>query len=198
MDIPSTTDEFYHYLKGIKEMDDDKIPYGGASVDALVDWLRGSYGLNNTGVNFIDKNPNGDGLRFVPTSDAYKEMIGFLKKLYDEELIEQSIFTIENDNYLANFSNNKYASTVYYEPEKIVNSNEYVPGGALKGPKGDKLFSASPYIQNGAVVLTSENEHPIATMRWADYFYSDEGAKLLYMGVEDETYTTTDEGELEY
>src|SRR5699024_2487913 len=39
---------------------------------------------------------------------------------------------------------------------------------------------------------------PAATMRWMDYFYSDEGTKFFYMGIEDETYEVTDDGEYVY
>ena len=34
-------------------------------------------------------------------------------------------------------------------------------------------------------------------MRWVDHFYGDEGSRLWYMGVEDETYEVVD-GEYKY
>ncbi|MBO1913947.1 hypothetical protein J4G37_55180, partial [Microvirga sp. 3-52] len=45
---------------------------------------------------------------------------------------------------------------------------------------------------------TKENPNPAATVRWLDFFYSDEGARFLYMGIENETYEKTDDGKYQY
>src|SRR5699024_10133283 len=39
---------------------------------------------------------------------------------------------------------------------------------------------------------------PEATMRWIDYFYGEEGSKLMFMGVEGETFEETEDGEFVY
>src|SRR5699024_12738884 len=42
MDMPETTDEFYEYLKAVKELDPagngDTVPYGGTDIQELVQW----------------------------------------------------------------------------------------------------------------------------------------------------------------
>lgn len=97
MDMPETTDEFYEYLKGVKEEDvsgtgqNDEIPYGGTQINHLIQWLQGAFGINNRGDGMFDIAEDGN-LRFIPTADGYKEMLEYLHKLYDEELIEQNIF----------------------------------------------------------------------------------------------------------
>ncbi len=40
--------------------------------------------------------------------------------------------------------------------------------------------------------MTKANKHPEATMRWVDYFYSEEGAKLFFLGVEGVTFQVVD------
>jgi len=201
MDAPETTDEFYDFLTAVKETDEDVIPYSGVNMGDLVSWLQGAFGLNNTGADFIDKDPDGDGLRFVPTSDEYREMLEYIHKLYDEKLIEQNIFSIEWGQYMANAADGKYASTVFYDPSFTFGGKgeDFDSISALKGPNGDQLYTGviPPLFNNGQFVITIENPNPAATVRWMDYFYGDEGGKLMYMGIEGESYIEED-GEYKY
>lgn len=208
MNVPETTDDLYAYLKAVKEEDPngngqaDEIPYGGVNMDHLIGWVRGAYGLGANGVGDFDKDPNGDGLRFIPTSDGYKEMLEYLNKLYSEELIEQNIFSIEWGQFMANAAEGKYGLTTFYNPKKTfggVEGDNYTNASALKGPNGDQMYSnvVSPLFNNGAFVITKENPNPAAAVRWMDHFYSDEGAKLMYMGVEGETFKE-ENGEFKY
>src|SRR5699024_1415394 len=96
-------------LKAVKNKT-DKIPFGSYSIDMLLRWINGSFGLVNRGYShpYVDVGSDGE-LRFIPTSDEYKEMLEYVHKLYDEELIEQNIFEENStDKFLANASENKY------------------------------------------------------------------------------------------
>jgi putative aldouronate transport system substrate-binding protein len=203
MDMPETTDEFYAYLQKVQKEKPDVIPYGGTSIESLVSWVKGSYGLGNRGVKYIDMDPETDKMRFYPTSDNYKEMLEYVHKLYAEKLIDQSIFTIDDAQFIANGSEGKYGSVVYHSPEDLLGGESgkyYQPAPALEGPHGDKLFTgiSSSVGGTGGFLITSENPDPAATVRWMDYFYSEEGAKLFFMGIEGETFEETKDGELEY
>lgn len=203
MEVPETTEEFYEYLKAVKENDPagtgKSVGFGTSNMDYLVNWVRGAFGLGNTGRNYIDKDPETGQVRFYPVSDEYKEMLKYLHKLYSEGLIEQNIFSIEQGQFLANAAEGNYGSTVFWTPADLFGEAgaDFVGGQALEGPKGDKQFNYINYpaYNIGKFVMTSENEHPEATMRWIDYFYSDEGSRLMFMGVEGETYEVTDDGE---
>ena len=201
MKAPETTEEFYEFLTAIKNDDEDIVPYGGVNIDNLIGWLNGSYGLHYTGAGLTGEDPDGDGLRFIPTSDKYREMLEYIHKLFDEELIEQNIFSIESEQFLANAAEGKYGSTVFYDPAFTFGGKgkDFTGISALKGPDGDQLYvDVAPSLSNnGQFVITEENPNPEATVRWMDYFYSDEGAKLLYMGIEGESFIEED-GEFRY
>jgi len=209
MDIPETTDEFYEYLKAVKELDpvgDGKtVPYGGTTIEEMVHWLSGAFGVMNHGPSNtnLDLDPDDDSkVRFYATTDEYRDMLEYINKLYEEGLIEQNIFSIEWGQFLANADENLYASMIFYDPIELFGEDigsQYNSVAALEGPNGHKAYNklSSSVWDPANFVLTSENENPEASVRWMDHFYSDEGAKLYYMGVEGETFEEED-GEAVY
>ncbi|MDY0409055.1 type 2 periplasmic-binding domain-containing protein [Paracerasibacillus soli] len=176
------------------------IPYGGTHIQELVQWLSGSFGVMNHGPSNanLDLDPNDNNkVRFYATTDEYRQMLEFIHKLYDEGLIEQSIFSIEWGQFLANASENLYASMIFYDPIELFGDeigSQYNSVAALEGPQGHQSYNklSSSVWDPANLVLTSENKNPEATVRWMDHFYSDEGAKLYYMGVEGETFEEKD------
>lgn len=210
MEIPETTEEFYNYLKAVKKGDPngngqaDEIPYGARNMDELISWIRGSFGLGQ-GVKAgnVDLDPNTGDIRFYPLTEEYREMLDYVHKLFDEGLIEKNIFSIEPDQYLANGSASLYGSSNTHSPIVAFGEEQgssYVGLSALKGPNGDQQYTNAnhPVAEIGGFVITSENEHPVATIKWMDFFYSDEGSKLLYMGIEGESFEETENGDLEF
>lgn len=209
MEVPETTDEFYEFLKAVKELDPagngDTVPYGGTSIDELVQYLSGAFGVANKGVNNgpVDLHPEKDEVRFYASTDEYKALLEYTNKLFEEGLIEENIFTIEWDQFLATAADEHYASMVFYDPIDLFGEEvgkAYESGTALEGPFGDQLFvkAFSTVTTAGSFAITKENPNPAAAVRWMDYFYSDEGAKFYFMGVEGETYEENEDGELEY
>lgn len=203
MEVPASTDEFYNYLKKVKKEDPDITPFGTYDATLMVNYLRGAFGVGTTGRSYIDKDPETGDLRFYPTTENYKQLLQYLNKLYTEKLIEPNIYSIEWAQFLNNGMEDKYASMIFYAPEELFSKEigeKYVGGVALKGPNGDQKWSnvAHPVGHIGKFVLTNENPDPAATIRWVDYFYSDEGSRLTYMGVEGETYEVTEDGKYKY
>lgn len=208
MELPETTEEFYEYLRAVKELDPvgngETIPLGGTSIGDLSSYLAGSFGVMNRGIRngSVDMDEETEQLRFYPTTEEYKELLQYMNKLYTEGLIDPSIFTIEWGQFLANASENKYASMVFYDPIELFGEEiggQYDSLSALKGPNGDQLYSkVAPMVNTiGNFLITKENPSPEAAVRWMDNFYSDEGAKLYYMGIEGETFEYVD-GEPQY
>lgn len=211
MDLPETTDEFYEFLKAVKETDlmgdgkGEEIPFGGDSLSGLRYILSGAFGINVNGVQhlYVDINLETDELRFVPTSDGYKEMLEFMNMLYSEGLILENIFNIETENYYALGSEGRFGGVYITSPETIFGDEageKYVGMPALEGPHGDKKYIGirSSLVQMGAFSITEQNKYVPETLRWMDYFYSDEGTKMFFMGKKDVTYEETADGEVEY
>lgn len=204
MDMPETTDEFYEYLTAVKD-ELGEIPYGGPYIDTLVQYLQGPFGLANRGGSnsYLDEDPETGDARFFPVSDEYKEMLEYIHKLYEEELIVENIFSIEHDQFIANLGEGSYGSTVWFAPEEVASKDEggkYVGMPVLEGPHGDKVLTqvGDPVQSVGAFVITNENDYPASTVRWIDYFYGEEGMELFFMGVEGETFEFDEDGEPDF
>ncbi|MBO0993328.1 extracellular solute-binding protein [Bacillus sp. SD088] len=210
MDVPKTTEEYYQYLKAVKEGEPsggevDEIPYGAPYIDPLVSYVRGAFGLANkgSGGGYMDLDPESGNYRFWPASEQYKEFLEYLHKLYSEELIEQNVYSIDHMQYLANQKEGKYGSIIWYSPMQIMGENlggQYISLPQLEGPHGDKIWTtfSDAVLNPGAFLITSENEYPEATVRWIDHFYGDEGLLLFFMGIEGETYEKDENGEAVY
>lgn len=210
MDMPETTDEFYDYLKAVKEKNPsngevDEIPFGAPTANHLVNAIRGSFGVANKGPETIniDLDPETDEYRFYPASEGYKELLEYVHKLYDEGLIAENIFSQEHDQFLAYGAEGRYGSTVWYSPTLVMGEevgSRYTGMPTLEGPHGDKLnINLGSMIKNlGAFVITKDNPYPEATVRWVDHFYGDEGIKFFFMGIEGDTFEVDDNGDVQY
>jgi putative aldouronate transport system substrate-binding protein len=206
--VPTSTEDYYRTLKAFKEGDpngngkQDEIPLAGDDQLALIAGLRGAWGLGNTGNRneYFDLGPDGK-VRFYPTDSRYRELLAYLNKLYREGLIDPEIFTTgraqliskETDGLAGSLFISNTAQTGEY-------MDDYVGMPALTGPHGDHLYSAVvPLTQiQGTFAITNRNKYPEATMRWVDYFYSEQGSKFFRMGVEGVTYRTLPNGEIQY
>src|SRR5699024_12646014 len=93
----------------------------------------------------IDLDPNDTNkVLLYATTDEYRQLLEYIHKLYDEVLIEQSIFSIEWGQSLANASDNLYAGMIFYDPIELFGEeigSQYNRVTALEGPEGYKECS---------------------------------------------------------
>lgn len=208
--MPSTTDELYDVLVAFRDGDPnengeaDEIPWSASSLENVFRSLRGSWGLGNRGFSggYWDIEPGTDELRFMPFSEAYKEMLQFVNKLYSEGLLDQEIFTMNLELILSKNESEQLGAFSFTNTASAANSNEEDFRGlevALEGPHGDQLWAAARghIAGKGGYIITEANEHPEVSVRWIDHFYSNEGAKLVYMGIEGVSYEEVSPGQFE-
>ena len=66
----------------------------------------------------------------------------------------------------------------------------------LSSPITDEpLIPINPGITRGTFAITSNNEYPEASIRWVDYFYSQEGSEFLNQGPEGYLYEIDENGD---
>lgn len=208
MKEPTTTEEFYQYLKAVKNTDlngngqADEVPYAGEGINPLIEQIRGAWDFGNRGLGhkFVDVDSKSNELRFFRTDPKYKEVIEYVRKLYTEGLIDKEIFTVKPAALYAKGGKGVFGSTINPNPMTQMSQPGYYGLGALKGPHGDQLFTQVkvPIVWPGSFVVTDKNKNPEATIRWIDHLYGDEGATFYFMGVEGQTYKKAADGKLEF
>lgn len=209
MKEPTTTEEFYNYLKAVKNTDlnkngkPDEVPLGGTKLKDIIGHFKGFFGLMNRGTSHPNVDVDASGkLRFIPIDDRYKELLQYMNKLYAEGLIDKDILPNEKDanKFYAKGAEGVYGAVKITSPFTLMKQSGYVGLGALQGPKGDKLYSEFRPAVNGAgaFVITDKNKNAAATVRWMDYFYGEEGNKMFFMGFKDKSYIEKPDGTLAY
>ncbi|RTE10726.1 extracellular solute-binding protein [Paenibacillus whitsoniae] len=210
--MPTTMDEFYQVLKAFKEKDPngngkaDEVPMSGykegsgSSGDEFFRSFYGSWGFGgNSGIiaPYMDVDKNGK-VRYIAADNTFKDMLTFFNKLWQEDLIDKEIFSqnmnqevakidSERVGYVAKGNNNLWMGK---------NRSNYVQNPVIKAIDGPVYWTGiSPKVRDtGSFVITSKNPNPAATLRWGDYFLSEEGTALARLGIEGVTYTIGSDG----
>lgn len=193
LEPPETTEQLYELLKQFHSVDlngnykHDETALLLQGIDGLKAVLEGAWGLGNRGEKhpLVDVDPLTGSLRFIPATLAYKEMLQYMRRLYEEGLIDNRLFAINENEFLRIVEEEDVGAFVGSGPP-AGSDGEYTAGGVLVGPYGDRLFAAvtHPLNQIGAFAITSTNPNPEASIRWADYFYGEEGNRLFFLGPE--------------
>ena len=209
--VPTTLDDFEAVLTAFKELDYnengkmDEVALTCSSYESLEPVFYGSFGLGNRGGQhtYVDVDPDTNELRFIQSSDEYKQLLQFMKGLYDKGLLDQEIFTMDMPKLIAKgeegralcygFVNHSIIGTKYGDLSVGMDA-------PFKGPNGDQMWrnAGSALAGVATFVMTKANKNTEATMRWADYWYSDDGIREYFMGVEDKTYYVDDNGDYQY
>ena len=202
--MPETTDELYDVLVAFRDQDPngngqkDELPLTARTPVAgqglpIVNMMSGSFGLDlqmGYNINIAD-----DKVEIWMGSERNKEMLMYLNKLYQEKLLDPEMFSQKEADYLAKQASGN--TGMFFDQTNNVFldiQDQYTGMSPVKGPHGDQLQSQGAPIARdfGAFAITSVNKYPEVTMRWIDYFYSDEGSTLLRFGREGENYELRD------
>ncbi|MGC5772103.1 extracellular solute-binding protein [Paenibacillus pabuli] len=202
---PETTEDLYQVLTTFRDNDpngngkQDEIPMtaraGGGQGQGLpvVAMMSGSFGLDmQLGYNI---NLEDDKVNIWMGNERNKELLMYLNKLYQEKLLDPEIFSHTEAQYLAKQAS---GNTGFFFDQTnnpfLKIADQYSGIAPLQGPHGDRLQSQGAPVPRdfGAFAITSVNEDPEATMRWIDYFYSEEGSTLLRFGRKGEHYELKD------
>ncbi len=198
--VPETLDELYDVLVAFRDQDPngngqkDEIPMTSRVVGLpIVAAFSGSFGLDlqfGYNVNIAD-----DKVEIWMGSERNKELLMYLNKLYAENLLDHEVFSQTEAQYLAKQGSGN--TGIFFDQTNnnfLPISDQYTGIAPFEGPHGDRLQSQNAPVprDQGAFAITSVNKYPEVSMRWIDYFFSDEGSTLLRFGREGEHYELVD------
>lgn len=217
MDYPTTLDEFYDYLVGVRDNDvngngdpGDEVPYV-----ALGNWGGDLYTFIMNSFIFYDGRATEkldiaeDGTIYsVLDQDAFREGLKFMNKLYEEGLIYEGSLSIDSSGANAlGESGEGYAIigciTGTGNSAGVTGSDvyhQYTPLSPLTGPTGLRQSPWYRYVnvREGAWIITSACEDPVTAFQLGDFMLSYDSTMRLRKGEYGVCWTDAEEGELTF
>ncbi len=199
LEVPTTTDEFYNVLKKFKDGDPngngekDEIPFAFSYYDPGV--LFNPWGLAITWGKYITIDTKGK-FHFAMTTNAFKEGLTYWKKLYDENLFDKGAAD-GTTKLLELVKTGKvgvtyWISVVHLEDARL--AADFIPMGTPKATTAVEDFQAGinhfsfGVLPLSGYFLSAKNENVEASLRWIDFFYSNEGEMYKDYGGEPGKY----------
>lgn len=190
-DLPKTTDELYDLLVRFRDEDPngngqkDEIPLTDVEMNGTRLWLMGAFGIKVKGIQ------EDDGVvSYTPMSENYKGFLQYMNKLFTEGLLDKEVYSQSNDQKQAKGQKNQLGLfNDYYSFFTTGRTEKEATNDPLFQPltsefSKEAVIAGSPRLSRGAFAVTHKNPSIEASVRWVDYFYSEEGSKFLEQGPE--------------
>ncbi|GLX71016.1 extracellular solute-binding protein [Paenibacillus glycanilyticus] len=151
----------------------------------------------------------------VAVSPEYKAALEYIKKLWDEKVVDPELFTIKSDQALQKVAQGKigyFNAWWSIAPQQLTQQlkmNEIVPEAkwdpilpGLTGPDGKSGMYSFGNVGAG-MAISAKSKHPEEAIQFLDYLSTQEGWELARLGVKGTHYTEwtaprTDEGQKAY
>ncbi len=194
--VPATLDEFYDYLKAVKEGDadgdgntDDEYPMSGSfekDPSSLLTPILAAYGYSlafSTGT-YVDVK---DGkVLYVPTEDKFQDVLAYMHRLYQEGLLDNEYFTQAKDQRDAKIASGKVGAFCdHAQWLQMTDPELYSQWDGLEPLTSDsnqtKIWAAHDVKTLGQFVITNKCADPADLLRFADWCFTQE-AYLTHLG----------------
>ncbi|MFD0712037.1 extracellular solute-binding protein [Paenibacillus sp. GCM10027626] len=200
----TNTEEFYQALKKLKEAYPDSYPVASKTKEHIFrDW---AYGWGISGTSYPAYYDEGAKTwKFASTQPEHKEMLDFMKKLYNEGLLDPEFITDTPESWTAKMTtNNKSFVTwdwigrldLFYNQVKDQNPEYDLRYGNPVGPTGNGATLSK--INPDFSIAVANNDKKEAALKLLDYLASPSGATLVTVGVEDEIFKIDENGKVVY
>ncbi len=207
LEMPATFEEFEEALYAFREYDAngngeaDEIPFLIRYRDDYF-WavMKSFFGLGNRGTAhaWVDWDYENDALRFIPTTEQFKDLLTIAHKWYADGIFDPELFQDTSSKQIvakagvglagahADFVTN--TGSTYQEIFRSV--------PVLENYYGEKTWNRYTATINNlsGMVISAKCPYVEELVKWADYFYSDEGLILYNMGIEGLTFEYDENG----
>ncbi|MCU6708550.1 extracellular solute-binding protein [Paenibacillus sp. J5C_2022] len=201
LEAPKTVDELYTVMKAFREQDPngngqkDEVPYfarvKSAALDFLVFWNA------NRGLYLADSK-----IGFGPYEDAYKTGVQNIAEWYKEGLIDPEIFTrgskgrdimLREDR--GGITHDWLGSTAGYNDLLQGERPDFafmplLPPASIDGQMREETKRAE--VTSSGWGIASTSKHKVEAIKYFDFWFSEEGRRLMNFGIEGVHYDMID------
>ena len=198
---PTTAQELMDVLTAFKEKDpnrngrQDEIPLGFLGPFDLK-FLAHAFGLICNDYNVFT---DGNTVKFMPLEDNFRLFVTWCRDLYQAGLLDKNGFTYTDDMRTVTDSNATAAYGMIITPQisdifKVSWAENYVIMMPLTYDGQQVYRSFSGPLYRGTFAITSACGDPAKMLQWVDSFYTEEGAILAGIGMENVDYLVDGDG----
>lgn len=201
LEMPRTPDEFYNVLKAFKEQKGATVPFsvtyeGNTGIKKRLNYLTGGVGMISGKLYQVDGK-----VHYGYAEPEMKDLLAFLNKLYEEELLDPDFATITTTDTKKNITTGRSgvsfgAATAIATWSKAAEDENYDLAGVgpLVENREDKSISGTTQfpVTGAMFAMTPACEHPEIAVQLMNYGYTEEGWLLYNYGIEGESYTMVD------
>lgn len=207
LEMPTTFEEFEKVLYTFREYDangngqKDEVPFLIRYKEGYFwDTMKSFFGLGNRGQahTWVDWDDEKGKLRFIPTSPQFKDLLTVAHKWFKDGILSPELFQQTSSKQIVAVAGVGLAGA---HADFVTNTGSHyqeifraVP--VMDNYYGDKTwYRTSGTINNlSGMVISAECPYVNELVKWADYFYSDEGLILYNMGIEGVTFEYDENG----
>lgn len=201
LSVPETIDEWTTVLRAFKEKKGAKSPLTGTATtmtnDTVSHHFNGAYGVGRR--LYLE----GDTVKFAPLEPGFKDYLQLMHSWYAEGLLDNDYPTNTNDIILSKMVTNVSGASYGFVGsgigtlmgmEKSDANFNLVAAAPPTLNKGETSRFANNYndVRDRALCITTACKKPEVAAKWADFWYSEEGMRLLNFGVEGDSYNMVD------
>lgn len=197
--LPSTLEDLYDVLVAFRDEDangngdsDDEIPLAVDSERQYsllpILWAHGIYGYNSSYNLLVDDNNQ---VVLGDTTENYKDYLKYIKKLYDEGLINQDAFIITEEELDAKFAENKLGLwTTWGALPGDKKTDWIVPAGYIyeKYSPNNVIVLQTPVGSDYNLAVNANTKYPEEIAKFVDYLFTVEGSLSMRNGYEGVTF----------
>ena len=196
---PTNMDEFYQFLKTLKEKEPNSYPLISNAIVGDTG-LYTVFGRAFTGIQgFYNIDPTTDKYAFAPYHKGYKDALVFLNKLYAEKLLDPEYSLLTQAQWEERILTGKSLVTYFWkadlesltEKARKAGTTGYeldaIPMFAADGVKNYQY--SRPVIGSVGRAISAKVKDKDRAVQFLDYLVSEEGSNYLSLGIEGKTYT---------
>jgi len=207
LEVPETVEDFENVLRAFKTQDPngngeaDEVPYFARQWPELIRLVTLWDGRSTGSDTYHDFMVEDGKITHPYIGEGYREGIKNLARWYDEGLVDAEVFTrgssardfLLGEN-LGGATHDWFASTGGYNSlSSEIEGFEFkamAPPASVSGKRVEEHRRI--LIKPDGWAIGHTNEHPVETIKYFDFWFTEEGRRLSNFGVEGEQYTMVD------